>query len=408
MDCKLVVSSGPGRGLELALDAPRAFTIGRSNSADLKILDSGISRIHCDVAPDGSEWKVRDRGSRNGVHVRGEQVREHRLAPGDEFSIGRSTLIKLDAIEPTTEMPDGYGDSVMTVQPLGVGAPSGPISLAGAVAPTEPSLVGRSLGEFRVAEKLAHSSASTTYRALQPTLNRNVVLQVFNHACSRDPTFRDEVIERVRHVSPLIHPTVVQLFDLEEADGLLFVVMEHFKGRTLSSHLAKQHFVPVRSAIQVAQQLCEALMHASEMQLPVPSIHPDDVWIDDEYRAKVQYFREPERGDAASTVDGLVYRAPELLSPSAQGGASSAVYSVGAILYQMVGGIPPFRADNVDLLRAKVLRDDAPDLRKLNYQASPALCDVIRQTMSKKPAERPAGARELDEALRKITAPTAR
>jgi serine/threonine protein kinase len=397
MKIKLVVCEGPARGAEHELVPGKKITVGRSAAATLSVEDPAVSRVHCEIVPDGDFWVLRDLDSRNHVFVGKRPTQEHVLADGDVFRLGKNTAILFRVHDTTREVetveqprPPELEQTMQDVKNLA--------ALAG------PSLVGQSLGEFRVAQKLGASGAAVCYRALQPSLNRNVLLQVYPAKLGRDPAFRERLLAEVRSISPLLHPHILQLFDLEEEAGRLFLVMEYFKGDTLAEHLERKNFLPIRPAIDLTIQICDALGYAAGQQVTVTEVDPADVLIDDKFRGKLRLFRDP--GAGATPPSHLSILAPELLSPKRAGDLRSAVYSLGALLFRCVGGMPPFQGDDPDTLKAKILMEAPRDLKKLNIRASDGLCEIVRKALEKLPQNRHQDPTELARDLKKLVGPT--
>jgi serine/threonine protein kinase len=393
MQRKLVVCEGPSRGKEHVLDSATPVTIGRSKGAVVQVDDPAVSRIHCEVVPQGEFWVVRDKASRNHVFVGKRQTEEHVLQDGDVFRLGRHTAILFRIHDQTREV-----ETKQTVLNLDLDRT---LAVEGRKAKAEGvSLVGQALGGYRVAERLGTLGAATCYRGLQPSLNRNVLLQVYSPNLSADVSFRDRLIAEVQRVSPLLHPNLQQLFELEEEGGRLFLVLEHFKGTSLADHLAKQSFVPIKKAIEVTVRLCDAVSYAAEQQCVLGSIDPADVLIDDSYTPKLRVLRDPSSADSAER--DLASLPPEALTPSGRPDIRGAVYSLGAILYRCVGGMPPFQGSDPDALKAKILKEPPRDLRKLNIRVSEELGRVVAKALEKQPAARQLSPAELAEDLGRI------
>ena len=399
MERKLVVCEGPSRGAELVLAEGKTVTLGRGLKADMRVDDPAVSRIHAEVGPKGEGWVVRDRGSRNHVFVNKKAVEAHALRDGDVFRLGKNTAILFRQHDTTREVPTREPEASLD-STLAVKRPQG---LAPRAPKAAPSLVGQTLGEFRVAEKVSESGHAICYRALQPSLNRNVLLQVYPPAVSKDDTFRERILAEVRAVSPLLHPNILQLFDLEEEGGWLFLVMEYFKGTPLAEYLERKSFLPIRGAIDLTMQLCDALVYAGEQQWVVTEVPAANVLIDDKFTGKLRLFKEPSDPSKPSPdlVD-LAGLAPEVLSPTRKADVRSAVYALGAMLFRCVGGMPPFAAADPDSLKAKILKDPPRSLKKLNIRASDGLCEVVNRALEKNPDKRYQSPAELVVDLKKL------
>jgi serine/threonine-protein kinase len=201
-----------------------------------------------------------------------------------------------------------------------------------------------------------------------------------------------------------------------EHAGSLLVVMEYAEGATLQDVLTKRRFVNVPATLTIASHIADALAHADEQDLIVNRLAPRDVYVNEDNQVKVELFRPPLPVPAA--VEELPYVAPELIqsgvlragtarpSASERGVANrNAIYSVAAMMYHMLAGIPPHEGTTTEQLLPKIMKDRPPSLRRVNLKVSPALARIVERAMSKDPAARHADFRELGLDLKKIISP---
>src|SRR6266702_4289894 len=99
------------------------------------------------------------------------------------------------------------------------------------------SLVGRSLGQFRVVERIGAGGMATVFKAYQPTLDRYVAVKVLPAYHARDPIFVKRFVQEARSVAKLAHPNIVQIHDFGEQESITFIVMEYVEGATLKDRL---------------------------------------------------------------------------------------------------------------------------------------------------------------------------
>jgi serine/threonine-protein kinase len=267
-------------------------------------------------------------------------------------------------------------------------------------------LVGSELGGFRIVETLQPYGGAFFFLAHQPTLNRTVVLEVFDPPLTARPGFRQALLDEVRRASRFLHPNVFQIYDFGEARGMCFVVMERFAGSPLSHVLARRRFVKIREAVSVAIQVAEALEYAREQGSLLPWILSSEVLVSPEHEVKVKLFREPLVGAHAVHVGDAACVAPEVLAGESKGqDASAVVYSVGAILYHMLAGIPPFEGDSTKEIVRRAQSDSPPALRRINLKVSPALAQAVESALDRRPDARPQTIAAFVQALRASSAP---
>jgi serine/threonine protein kinase len=411
MDVLLSVVAGPRAGLRYRAHGRDAVTIGRSKTTDFHILDTTMSRVHAVVRRDGKDWYVEDQKSRNGVWINGERIKREKLGEGTVFHLGKATGVKFGFAEKT----DTEGDAVeVSLKCAQCSAPIGDDSDVSRGADGRPyhracrnldHLVGTDLGEFRVVEKLEPLGDAFFFRAHQPTLNRTVILEVFDAPLLVRPGFKKELLAEVKRASRFLHPNILQIFDLGEARGTYFVVMEHFDAEPLHRVLERRRFVKVAGAVTAARCLVEALVYCRDQGNILPYVSPDRVLISENHNVKLKIFNEPESEiRKGPTMDRAAYYAPEVLKDDGHNDDErSTVYSVGAVLYHMLSGIPPFEGNTTAEITRRVMNESPPALRRINLKVSPALAKVVESAIDRKLEERPQTLAELLEQLRRVS-----
>lgn len=420
MSVVLTVVSGPRAGVRMRFAGKDSITIGRSKTTDFHILDGTMSRVHAVVARDAQGWYLEDQKSRNGVWVGDRRVDREPIASGTVFFLGRDTSVRFESEEEA--VPEGLSAAAYQVAPACVAcggtietpsdvvrAPDGrPYHLA---CRNLDHLIGTDLGEFRVAERAPSVGQAFFFRAHQPTLNRMVLLEVFDLPLTSRPGFRQGLLDEVRRASRLVHPNLLQIYAFDEARGMSFVVMEHFKGERLSHVLEQRRFVKIRGAVQVASGILEALRYARQEGIESAWISTEPVLVSEDHEVKVKLFEEP-RGDGPRrpAPREACYIAPEVLTEALAGTdppphETGLVYSVGAILYHMLAGIPPFEGDTAQEVLRRAQREAPPALRRINLKVSPALAKAVEEALERDPALRPQTLDELLERLRQAGAP---
>lgn len=397
MNVVLTVVAGPRTGVRLRLRDKSVITLGRSKTTDFHVLDGAMSRVHAVIAFDDGQWWVEDQKSRNGTWIDGRQIEREALESGVVILLGRDTAVRFE-LEEERAAELRSSTSVAMIPPcMACGEPIA--SSADLVRTPEGKpfhvrcrnldhLVGTELGEFKIAETLPALGDAFFFRAHQPSLNRSVMLEVYDLPLTSQPGYRQALLEEVRRVSGFLHPHILQIFSFEEARGMSFVVMEHFRGERLSGVLEQRRFVRIRGAVQVAMHLIEALAYALERGVKLGSISTTPVLVSPEHDVKVKFFEDPAlHGRRPLSVRDAFYAAPE----AAEGGHASEpalVYSVGAILYHMLAGIPPYEGETPAEVFRRARTESPPALRRINLKVSPALAQAVEKAIERSPADR--------------------
>jgi hypothetical protein len=412
MHVLLTVVSGPRAGVKARFAGRTAITVGRSKTTDFHVLDGTMSRVHAVVAFDGSDWYIEDQKSRNGVFVDGQKVERARIESGTVFALGMETSVRFELEGDSIGTSSSYPVSLQcaacgaNIEAQGdmVRSPEGrPYHLA---CRTLDHLIGTDLGEFRVAERSEPFGSGFFFRAHQPSLNRMVMLEVFDPPLTSRPGFRQGLLEEARRASRFLHPNILQIYAYHEARGMCFVVIEHFRGERLARVLEQRRFVKIRGAIQVATSIAEALRFAAAHDVRPAWMSPEMALASEDHDVKVKLFEEPRTGaPRVPAPREAPYVAPEVLAQTSAGDESSLVYSVGAILYHMLAGIPPFEGKTAQDVLRRAQREAPPALRRVNMKVSPALGRVVDEALDRDRAKRPATLEAFVERLRQAAAP---
>ena len=384
-----------------------SVTLGRSEEAGFPIANTRISRVHCRVESRDGQWFVVDLDSRNGIWIGNRRVTEHQLADGEVFSLGRSVevAVKIRALKAAAAAPSGRK---VVFPPRRDAAPApAPLPEAEPLPPLEGPMValpGTQLGEFRILEQARPLGRATFFRALQPSLNRHVLVEVFTENDISRPGVRESLQRGVQRTAPLLHPNILQIFDYGSARGFTWVTMEHFEGRSLRQVLGDRGFVPIPRAVGVARQLCDAFTVGIDHGFPVGEVSPRDVWLDGEFTVKVKLFHEP--GAPATPAEDFAYQAPEALAGGDAGDPRAAVYCIGALLYHMLAATPPVTGESREEIARRARHDTPIPLKRANIKVPPILAKVVEQAIAKDPARRPDGVRALAREFQRAVSPT--
>ncbi len=259
------------------------------------------------------------------------------------------------------------------------------------------------------------------YSAHDTRLGRAVAIKVLPPEATADPDRHRRFIQEARAASALNHPNIVTIHDIDEDDGTTFIAMELVDGTRLDRLIA-QGPMPVATALEYAAQVASALDAAHGSGIVHRDIKPANILITRDGRAKVLDFglaKLVERDEAKDTMTGLdttpgsIMGTAAYMSPEQAEGqpvtARSDIFSLGAVLYEMLSGRRPF-AGNSDLgLITAILRDQPPALRSLRPDLPPDVQAIVDRCLAKSPDARYPDARtlkgDLDVAHAKLTRP---
>ena len=269
------------------------------------------------------------------------------------------------------------------------------------------------LGHYRILRQLGAGGMGRVYLAEDTKLGRRVALKVLPEEMALD----DDRLRRFRReaesLASLDHPGIVTIYSIEEADGATFLTMTWVDGETVASLLPPGGF-GIDRLLHIGAQLAEALDAAHARGVTHRDLKPGNLMVTAEGRAYVLDFGLAKVAAAAGTdvatveavtADGTILGTLPYMSPEqARGetvGASSDVFSLGAVLYEMATGQRPFRGATAGELIASILRDTPPPALERRRDLPVALDLALGRCLQKDPESRPSAA-ELATMLREL------
>lgn len=223
----------------------------------------------------------------------------------------------------------------------------------------------RAAGErYRFERPLGEGGMASVHLARDAELDRAVAVKVLADHLADDPEVRARFLREGRLAARLAHPNVVAVFDAGERDGRPFLVMEHVEGETLAERLGRGGALPPEEAVRLVLQACAGLGHAHAAGVVHRDVKPQNLLLTRDDTLKVADFGIARAADGtqltqAGTILGTAaYLAPEQATGGAVGPAGD-VYSLAAVLYELLAGRPPFDDASLDALSARH-RGDAP------------------------------------------------
>jgi len=276
-------------------------------------------------------------------------------------------------------------------------------------------LAGKTVGKYRLVEKLGQGGMAQVYKAYQPDLDRTIAVKILHPHLTGDPEFEARFRREARAVAALEHPNIVRIYDFDTADGLAFLVMECVEGTNLRTRLrdmaGRGELLDLAKVVHIAGGLADALDYAHRQGVVHRDLKPSNVLIDAEGRPVLNDFGIARMLDAtAITETGSTPGTPAYMSPEQgqgePGDARSDIYALGVLLYQLCTGHVPFDADTPYAIILKHITAPLPPPRTLRPDLPEAVERVILKAMAKDPAGRFQTAGDMGRALRAAFEPT--
>jgi serine/threonine protein kinase/Tfp pilus assembly protein PilF len=274
-------------------------------------------------------------------------------------------------------------------------------------------LIGEKLNRYRIEEFAGQGGMSVVYRARHEIGEYVVAVKVLDPELAGDPKMVNSFLAEARNTAALRHPSIIRINDVDQTEeGWAYLVMEWLDGRTLYDELRRHGPLPIERASRLLDQICAAVEYAHSKNVIHRDLKPGNIML-------VAGEQGEHEGDAIRILDfGIAkvldatlgintqvagtyyYTSPEQLTRGAAIDRRADLYSLGVVLYQMLTGEMPFKADSMpEMIRLHCEASPRP-LREVNPAIPQAVEDVVIKALAKKPSDRHQSATELARAFR--------
>lgn len=265
------------------------------------------------------------------------------------------------------------------------------------------------LGPYQILGELGRGGMAIVYRAYQPALNRTVAIKVLPPHLAMDASFVQRFMQEARNAARLDHPNIVTIHDIGQANGAYYIVMQEAPGESLTSLIQREGRLPLDRTISILAQVASALDYAHAQGLIHRDIKPGNVIVSPDDKAMLTDFGIAKAVEGTRlTQTGAVIGTPEYMSPEqAKGepvGATTDIYSLGIMLYEMLTGRAPFKADSTPAVLYKQVHEQPAPVRNAVRDLPAGVDGVLARALAKSPSQRFRTAGELVQTLRAVAA----
>jgi serine/threonine-protein kinase len=260
---------------------------------------------------------------------------------------------------------------------------------------------------FKITDLVARSGMASIFKAIDLTTNGVVAMKVPFMQFESDPGFYQRFQREQAIGKALQHPYILRMIDDESVQkSRPYIVMEFLEGQTLGHLMQSIRPMPQSDALRIASRICEALHYMHEHNVVHRDLKPDNIMICNDGSIRIMDFGIAKfEGQRRLTFGGFTpamgtpdYMAPEQVKGK-RGDARTDIYSLGAILYEMVTGSVPFMGANPFIIMNSRLSGDPVAPRKRNENVSPQVEEIILHAMARNPQDRYASALEMKQDL---------
>jgi len=266
--------------------------------------------------------------------------------------------------------------------------------------------IGTVLGSrYEILELLGKGGMGAVYKAADREVNRIVALKVIRPDMAMNPDILARFKQELLLSSQVTHRNVIRIYDLGEAQGIKFITMEYLDGETLQRLLKQRGKLEVREAVGIMEQVSSGLAAAHREGIIHRDLKPANIMLDKNGRVAVMDFglARTFSGDGM-TQTGMMLGTMEYMSPEQAQGvevkASSDIFTVGLILYELLVGVMPFHAESAIASLVKRTQQRAAPLVDVDRNIPGTLSNIVAKCLEKDPAKRYQSAEELDADLR--------
>ena len=266
------------------------------------------------------------------------------------------------------------------------------------------------IGKYYVVHEVGRGSTGTVYLSHDPFYGRDVAIKLYHATNSDDAEGRNArrmFMGEAHMIGKLQHPNIVPIFDAGEEEGRRYVVTEHIHGaRTLSAYCRPGSLLPVEQVVQIVYKCAKALHYAHSRGVVHRDVKPSNILLTQDGDVRLVDFGIALVSDSEiSRLEGVA-GSPAYMSPEQVQGhpldARSDLYSLGAVMYEMLCGQRPFRAGALGKLLRQVVQSNPEPLRDVRHEIPEELEAIVMRALQKDPEQRYRNGAELAAELTRV------
>ncbi|EKU27904.1 Serine/threonine protein kinase PrkC, regulator of stationary phase [Catellicoccus marimammalium M35/04/3] len=266
-------------------------------------------------------------------------------------------------------------------------------------------------GRYEIIRGIGSGGMAKVYLAYDLILNREVAVKILRFDFQNDPKALQRFQREALAASEIVHPNVVEIYDIGEDHGLQYIVMEYVKGTDLKTYIYENAPISFDKAVDIMQQILSAVAVAHQHRIIHRDLKPQNILINGAGECKITDFGiAVALSETSITQTSTLLGSVHYLSPEQARGANaipqSDIYALGIILYELLTGKVPFDGESAVSIALKHFQEEIPSVRKVNPNIPQALENVIFKATAKDPNERYRSVNEMSEDLSTVLSAT--
>jgi serine/threonine protein kinase len=267
-------------------------------------------------------------------------------------------------------------------------------------------MIPEKIGRYEIKSELGRGGMATVYRAFDPSFDREVALKILPKEFLHDPQFRERFRREIKIIAALEHPAIVPVYDAGEEDGAPYFVMRYMPGGSLTTQINMGRF-SLEDAARIIERLASALAYAHQKGIIHRDLKPDNILFDDNGNAYISDFGVASLLSSNTNLTGeTAVGTPAYMSPEQAQGEKvdnrSDIYGLGVIIFQMLSGQQPYKADTPMGVALKQITEPVPEILEINPDLPKETDTIIKTAMAKKKEDRYASTIELAQAFDQV------
>ncbi len=251
------------------------------------------------------------------------------------------------------------------------------------------------VGRYEIIGKLGQGSVGVVYQGRDPYINRDVSIKIArpsrNVVGERADRYRERFFLEAQSAGMLMHPNIIAVYDAGMYRDFCYITMEYVDGPTLEAHCNKENLFPVNKAAEIMFTACKALDYAHKMGVIHRDIKPSNIMLTQSGSVKIADFSIAQIKSEQTISEGIIgspsYMSPEQVKEEPVEERSD-IFSLGAVLYELLTGQQAFPGDNYFSIMYKITHEDPVSIRVIRPEIPEILEKIVRKAMARDPSDR--------------------